>query len=429
MRLLPSEASNQVQRTNNLIKRFVRGSLLLVPLFLMGCFSSSARQQQELAEADLRSQERHIQELKAELDRKEGVIHGLDVEVERLQQAKAGAKQPGEPQPPGIVKEIVIGRLTGGYRHDPKANFDDALLIMLEPRDTDGHTIKVPGSVHIDLFEINPQGLKTPLSSYDLSHRELRRQWDQPLLGGPAYRILLAWKALPSMEKLRIVLRFTMLDGKLFEAEKDVNIRLPAGIPRPGLPVGVPGGYSVTTPGIKPAPVNLNEAGSKPGQMGLPSPQLSSGPRGLAKSREPESTTNPSADRLTRQPIPVIQFPPRELGSPNDGNLSAGDKSIPGEVPPLPAPPEPPTFDKKKKLNAEAEFLPPPRTLPDSQRPLEPGNNKVTTPGRPVNGIPLSSVPPQSWREQHIPVIQSEQSDQQMIKLERPILRSRITPE
>src|SRR5438034_3631165 len=104
--------------------------LLASCCLLVGCLSSKARQSQELLEADLRSQERHIQELKEELDRKEGVIHGLDYEVERLQQSATGVKPPpGEPQVPGVVKDIALGRLTGGFQQNPKIRFDDAMQI------------------------------------------------------------------------------------------------------------------------------------------------------------------------------------------------------------------------------------------------------------------------------------------------------------
>ncbi|HMO34904.1 MAG TPA: hypothetical protein PKA06_02575, partial [Gemmatales bacterium] len=56
-----------------------------------GCSSlTEKREKQDILEAELRSQERHIQELKAELERKEGHIHGLDLELERIQQAHLG---------------------------------------------------------------------------------------------------------------------------------------------------------------------------------------------------------------------------------------------------------------------------------------------------------------------------------------------------
>ena len=190
--------------------------LLVAP---SGCYSLTAkREQQDIVEADLRSQERHIQELKAEVERRDGTIHGMDLELERMQQTAAGKKLTGDAAMPGVVKEIVLGSLTGGYRANPKSIYDDALQFLVSPRDADGHAIKVPGSLHIELFEVLPSGMKTPLSAWDISQRELRRSWDQPLFGGPAYRILIPFKALPANEKMRVVIRFTTLDGKPYEA-------------------------------------------------------------------------------------------------------------------------------------------------------------------------------------------------------------------
>src|SRR5207247_6587159 len=114
---------------------------------------------------------------------------------------------------PGVVKDIALGRLTGGFQQNPKIRFDDAMQIILEPRDSDGHAIKVPGSVHVDLFEITPQGLKAPLSSWDITQRELRRMWDQPLIGGPGYRIVLPFNAIPTTAKRRRVRPFTTVGG------------------------------------------------------------------------------------------------------------------------------------------------------------------------------------------------------------------------
>src|SRR4051812_21533344 len=100
MRLMPCDQASWAALTRTLL----RGTVLVLPFALManlGCLGNN-RQQQELLEADLRSQERHIQEMKDELDRKEGVIHGLDIEVERCQQAAAGAKPPGGDSAPVV---------------------------------------------------------------------------------------------------------------------------------------------------------------------------------------------------------------------------------------------------------------------------------------------------------------------------------------
>lgn len=403
MRLGFQKERKKRRREEKEIWKFSFSPLLLFSIILIcgGCFNTRARQAQELLEADLRSQERHIQELKDELDRKEGVIHGLDYEVERAQQAAAGVKPaPGEAQAPGVVKDIAVGRLTGGFQQNPKIRFDDSIQVLLEPRDSDGHAIKVPGSAHIDLFEITPQGLKAPLSSWDITQRELRRMWDQPLIGGPSYRIVLPFKAIPTSEKLRVIVRFTTVDGKLFEAERDFSIRLPLGLPRPGLPIGMPGGYSAIVPGRNPAPLVTSE------------PYL------LTMPQRADSTVNQGGRVATKeekkpqvQSVPVIELP--ASGAPAQS------------APPLPAPPEVPALEQKKPAKLSGvEELPAPHRSPETGKPLIPSNQQVVPSDR-----PLTAPPPQSWRERQTDIVQIQHIDEPVIKLSRPIVKSQQAPE
>src|SRR5207302_8908304 len=113
---------------------------------------------------------------------------------------------------------------TGGVDEDGCPG-DEALEVVVEPRDADGHTIKAPGSVHVEALEISPEGLKVPLSSWDLTPEQVRHTWRSGLLS-TGYFIVLPWKNWPSSEKLRVVAQFTLADGRLFEADKDITVRL-----------------------------------------------------------------------------------------------------------------------------------------------------------------------------------------------------------
>jgi len=401
---------------------------------MLGCSSlTKTRQEQDLVEADLRSQERHIQELKAEVERKDGTIHGLDLEVEKLQQSAIKNQPAGEPQAPGVIKEISLGRLTGGYRNNPKSLYDDSVQFLIEPKDADGHAIKVPGSVHIELFEYAANGVKVPLSAWDISQRELRRSWDQPLFGGPSYRILVPFKALPANERMRVVVRFTTLDGKLYEAEKDFTIRLPGPGAAPLMPMApLPGGYSVVTPGhmingtlvgpmntngavtLPPPPTGIPATGRTPDKpMDVPSPPMNPMP-------EPEKKVEPKKDEIKpaekkAEAIPIIPLEPRKAPSNIDTNGTA--------PPPLPPPPEIPNFDDPKK-NLSYEGLPSPSDTPRTAQPLYPKEPGVVqavyqTP----SNTALTSPPPATWRNKVTnTLVQVEYSSEAPIKLSRPIV-------
>lgn len=402
---------------------------------MMGCSSlTKTRQEQDLVEADLRSQERHIQELKAEVERRDGTIHGLDLEVEKLQQSAIKNQPAGEPPAPGIVKEITLGRLTGGYRNNPKALYDDSVQFLIEPKDADGHSIKVPGSVHIELFEYASNGVKVPLSAWDISQRELRRSWDQPLFGGPSYRILVPFKALPANEKMRVIVRFTTLDGKLYETERDFSIRLPGPGTAPMMPMApLPGGYSIVTPGHMINGTLVGPMRNSPAVM-LPPPPTAV-PEGMGRIPEkdveplsppknplpePEKKTEPKKDETKpankkQETFPVIPMEPRNVPSNIDTNSSA--------PPPLPPPPEVPDFNDPKK-GVSYEWLPTPSDKPRTAQPLFPKeSNVVQADYQAASKTALTSPPPPSWRQKVTSdLVQVEYSSEVPIKLSRPIV-------
>jgi hypothetical protein len=130
--------------------------------------------------------------------------------------------------PANTIKDVVLGRQTGGYNQGREPG-DDSLQVVLEPRDYDGSTIKAFGCLHVTALEIVPEGLKRPLSSWDISVDQLRRTWKSGFFGC-GYYVVLPWKCCPTTEKLRVVAQFTLADGRLFEADKDVTIHLPHGL-------------------------------------------------------------------------------------------------------------------------------------------------------------------------------------------------------
>ena len=287
---------------------------LLTLVLITGC----QNQRQELVESELRCMVQRIEELEKERARLKGEVGQLESELDTQQRKAAKA-----PQPTGatlIVKRITLGRLTGGYRKDPAILHDDALQVLLEPRDADGASVKAPGTVHIDAYELTPEGLKAPLSGWDITSGELRRTWDAPLIGGPCYRIELPWKAWPTTERLKVVVRFTTLDGQPFEVEKEVDVRLPerrlrsqpTTIPGPPLPTDTVPTLPPPASGPVPtdrAPLILPEC--PPGAA--PAPMLSPGPV------LPLSSWRPAGSKPQVQPAASVepsQFQPPQFQPP-----------------------------------------------------------------------------------------------------------------
>ena len=122
----------------------------------------------------------------------------------------------------------VLRRLVGGQREGQERGLRGlaGVLALLEPRDLDGHTIRASGSLEVRVLEVGPQGTKTPLCTWDVPAAQLGPTWRRGLLS-TGYFVVLPWKTWPSSPKLRVVARFTLDDGVVFEADKDVTVRLP----------------------------------------------------------------------------------------------------------------------------------------------------------------------------------------------------------
>jgi len=200
-------------------------------LFAAGCRNC------DLVEAELRTREREIRELAADMTRVEAENEALHRELRSVRQSSAPPTVE-EASQTNTVRQIVLGRQTGSYDNDHSPG-DEALMVVCEPRDADGHPLKVPGSLCVEAVEINPQGLKSLLSSWDVSPAELRRTWRSGLLSS-GYHVVLPWKTWPTSERLRVTARLTLPDGRAFEADRDVRVRLGPVAPHKSTPVSEP---------------------------------------------------------------------------------------------------------------------------------------------------------------------------------------------
>src|SRR5205807_10641483 len=104
-------------------------------------------------ESELRTKEFQYRELVDDHERTEHHAQALQRELEAL---RKGARITSEHAAQIYdVKRITLCRLTGGQDLDKKTG-DDALLVVLEPRDGSDHIIKAPGTLHVGLLEVSP---------------------------------------------------------------------------------------------------------------------------------------------------------------------------------------------------------------------------------------------------------------------------------
>jgi hypothetical protein len=178
----------------------------------------------ELVEAELRSREAEVRALRERLHHTICVNQALQNELDACRHSAAKVNADTAP-PYCVVSGIILGRQTGGHNGDRAAG-DEALLVVLEPRDPSGRTVKAAGTVHVEVEEIDPEGKRTPLCTWDIPPERLSQSWRQGLWSS-AYHLILPWKNWPTADKLWVGVQLTVGEGHIFKAEKTVSIRPP----------------------------------------------------------------------------------------------------------------------------------------------------------------------------------------------------------
>jgi hypothetical protein len=263
---------------------------LIAAMAAPGCRSNSS-----LVESQLRQRDSQVRQLRDEVDRCGAYNQALEQELRGLRGENPSGDSPEKVAPSYPVRSLVLGRGTGG-RDDHGLPGDEALEVHIEPRDPEGNATKAPGTAIVQVVEIGSDGIKRPLSSWDLSQDQLRRSWKTGLLA-TGYVLVLPWKVWPSTEKLRVTVQFRLCDGRLFEADRDITVRVAPVNQRPlPAPVIVPPqpGPTGPTPGTDILPLPTPPEKESNGEVRKPT---WNDPAGVRK-------TVPAAEIL--RPVPVV---------------------------------------------------------------------------------------------------------------------------
>jgi len=233
--------------------------LLLAALLAPGCRNT------ELLESELRARDRDIRELREEVAR-------LGLHNEAVQR-ELGATCHGSwklvPETASqifAVHRITLGRGTGGYDQDHQLG-DEALQVVVEPRDGEDHVIKAQGTLAVTALEVSPEGIKTPFSAWTVPAEQLRRSWRSGFFT-TGYVLVLPWQKDPHTEKVRVVVRLETPDGRLFETDRDIRVNLRPDVLRERQPAGSP---ILPPPEPLPPPRKLDVLPSETGPA-LPTP-------------------------------------------------------------------------------------------------------------------------------------------------------------
>jgi hypothetical protein len=207
-------------------------ALSLVP-FAFCLLCAGCRSNCDLVEAELRTRDFQLHTLRDEFHRLQAYNDALQREVEGLRGGGA-TLTPEDAARTFTLRGIALARGTGGVDDDGKPG-DEALQVVVEPRDPDGHAVKAPGTLFVTALEITPEGIKRPLDAWQVTGDPLRRAWRTGLFS-TGYSLTFPWKHWPSSDKVRVVARLVLSDGRSFEAERDVTVRVAPEELRPAPP-------------------------------------------------------------------------------------------------------------------------------------------------------------------------------------------------
>lgn len=274
---------------------------------LAGCKSGTKT---ALIEAELRTREREIRTIRTELERANLLNSALQYELAQRSDACAPVVSDGVlidgPQSvlAGTVTKVQLGRGTGGIDDDGIPG-DEALQVVIVPVDTDGSALKVPGKAIVQAQEITREGLKVPLCQWEVAPIELQRNWRSGLFS-TGYFLTLPWKALPSNERMRVVVQFqTLPNNRMFEAERDISIKPLGGrVPR-----------AIPAPALNPTPPPPSGPAAVPAAPGMPKPPTTEGPIWTPGAFRPDSKATSVAVQAAK-PAPALPISRARLLTP-----------------------------------------------------------------------------------------------------------------
>lgn len=128
------------------------------------------------------------------------------------------------------AEKIELDRLTGGYDEDGKPG-DDGVVAYVRPVDRDGHVVKVPGVLKMDVWDLNDPNQPVLVAHAELDVEHTRKAWHGRLWTNH-FTIKCPWRPPdhkpPARRHLTVRVTFAdLMTGKVLFAEKAVEIKLP----------------------------------------------------------------------------------------------------------------------------------------------------------------------------------------------------------
>lgn len=155
-----------------------------------------------------------------QIKRLEAINEQLEKQVQTLSALPAEVK--GENL--YTIETVKITRLTNLYDKDDDGK-KEKLIVYIQPIDTNGDIIKAPGSVEVELWNLNNEDGQAKLGRWHVKGEELKKLWFAAVMT-TNYRLTfdVADKVKDPTEPLTVRIAFTdHLTGKIFKEQKEIK--------------------------------------------------------------------------------------------------------------------------------------------------------------------------------------------------------------
>ena len=132
------------------------------------------------------------------------------------------------PQPTdrNVVRLAFNKRLTGGINHRGHGA-DQGVVVVFEPRNSQGELVKVPGDVSIAVMDPSREGPEGRIARWDFTADEAIKEYRNSMFGR-GYHFELPWPDHPPENKnLQLFVRFITPDGHKLLADTNINVTPP----------------------------------------------------------------------------------------------------------------------------------------------------------------------------------------------------------
>jgi regulator of replication initiation timing len=158
----------------------------------------------------LREQNEKLQSENEELKKQVRTLSAIDPQV----RAEAVA----------AMKKIEIGKRSGLFDKDSDG-IKEKLIVYVRPSDETGDTVKTPGSVEVQLWDLNNESGQAMLASWQLGPEDIKTLWASTLMTN-YYRLTFDVSGIldGTNQELTVKVRFTdYMTGKSLTAQKVIN--------------------------------------------------------------------------------------------------------------------------------------------------------------------------------------------------------------